>query len=140
MAALWGLLVRWAPLLIVMGALLLQGGAWGRPRLRHAHRKWRCTKCPPGWGVLQACSAEADTVCEQCAAGRAYSPHHSFRSPCWLCSRCGGGLFEAHPCRPAADTVCDDCARAGVVPNDDFFRKCNVTLPPPLSFPANWLR
>ncbi|PNF18366.1 hypothetical protein B7P43_G13577, partial [Cryptotermes secundus] len=97
--------------------------AWTRPRLRHSHRKLRCSKCPPGWGVLQMCTDKTDTECGPCDTG-SYSPHHSYHTPCWVCSRCGPGLFEAHPCHPSADTVCDDCFRSGVSHNKDFIFKC----------------
>ncbi|XP_069679180.1 tumor necrosis factor receptor superfamily member 14-like [Periplaneta americana] len=122
-------IVRWGPivLLIVICCLLLQE-VWSRPRLRHSHRKLRCSKCPPGWGVYRKCTELTDTACTPCEPG-SYSPHHSYHTPCWVCSRCGPGLFEAHPCHPAGDTVCDDCNRSGVVPNSDFLFKCrqNVT-------------
>jgi hypothetical protein len=124
-----GLLGKNWMLTVVMTFLFcLVQEVWGRPRLRHSHRKLRCSKCPPGWGVVRRCTEQADTDCSPCGTGL-YSPHHSFHTPCWVCSRCGPGLFEAHPCHPEGDTVCDDCLRSGVSPNTDFLFKChqNVT-------------
>lgn len=111
-------------LLMVMPCFLSpEQEVWGRPRLRHSHRKLRCSKCPPGWGVSRRCTDKMDTQCSPCREG-SYSPHHSYHTPCWVCSRCGPGLFEAHPCHPAGDTICDDCNRSGVYPNTDFLFKC----------------
>ncbi|XP_049939149.1 uncharacterized protein LOC126413291 [Schistocerca serialis cubense] len=101
------------------------------PRLRH--RRAGCARCAPGWGAVAPCDSARGrgTACARCAAGVAYSPHHSARAPCWLCSRCGPGLFEARACSPRSDTVCDSCRRllaphAGpaAAPPPDFYRKC----------------
>ncbi|KAF4524678.1 hypothetical protein B566_EDAN009522 [Ephemera danica] len=92
---------------------------------RH-HMNSRCSRCPPGWGVSQRCSPEADTVCELCPSGT-YSPHHSAVARCWLCSRCGDGLYEAHPCTRRADTLCDRCATLRGPHNGDFSVHCNGT-------------
>lgn len=93
----------------------------GRPRIRHQKGGSHCSKCGPGWGVVNRCIRGRDTECEKCLAGT-YSPHHSTQ-PCWICSRCGPGLYEAHPCTSTADTVCDSCHRPAP-DNADYQRKC----------------
>jgi len=98
----------------------------------------RCSKCPPGFGVVRPCSPEADTECGECAPG-SYSSHNSATEQCFICSRCGPGLYEAHPCAGRTDTVCDRCATIKGPHNRDFFaRHCNDTIfiieqPPPSS-------
>lgn len=100
----------------------------GIARKGHLHHKnARCSRCPPGWGVVERCSPTGDTRCEVCPAGT-YSPHHSAVATCWLCSRCGPGLYEAHPCTRRADTLCDRCATISGPHNGDFSRHCNDSL------------
>lgn len=102
-----------------------------RARLRHHREGSHCSRCGPGWGVIQHCARGQDTLCAECTFGN-YSPHHSTQ-PCFKCSRCGPGLYEAHPCTSRTDTLCDSCHRRA--PNNpDYRRKCegrpNVFLAP----------
>ncbi|XP_011498393.1 PREDICTED: tumor necrosis factor receptor superfamily member 4-like [Ceratosolen solmsi marchali] len=93
----------------------------GRAHLRHHRGDSHCSRCAPGWGVLEPCGRGRDTVCAECQPGT-YSPHHGSQ-PCWICSRCGPGLYEARHCNPSADTLCDSCHRRA--PNNaDYRRKC----------------
>ncbi|XP_017789047.1 PREDICTED: uncharacterized protein LOC108571502 [Habropoda laboriosa] len=92
-----------------------------RPRIRHQKSGSHCSRCGPGWGVVNRCVRGRDTECGKCAPGT-YSPHHSIQ-PCWICSRCGPGLYEAHPCTSKMDTVCDSCHRPAP-DNPDYHRKC----------------
>lgn len=92
-----------------------------RPRIRHQKGGSHCSRCGPGWGVVNRCVRGRDTECGKCAPGT-YSPHHSIQ-PCWICSRCGPGLYEAHPCTSKTDTVCDSCHRPAP-DNPDYQRKC----------------
>ncbi|XP_053995380.1 tumor necrosis factor receptor superfamily member 4-like [Hylaeus anthracinus] len=104
----------------LIGALLQVSEA--RPRIRHQKDGTHCSRCGPGWGVVNRCIRGRDTECGKCSAGT-YSPHHSTH-PCWICSRCGPGLYEAHPCTSKTDTVCDSCHRPAP-DNPDYHRKCN---------------
>ncbi|XP_043266883.1 tumor necrosis factor receptor superfamily member 14-like [Venturia canescens] len=93
-----------------------------RPRMRHHRDDSSCSRCAPGWGVINRCTSERDTKCGKCPRGT-YSPHHNIQ-PCWICSRCGPGLYEAEPCSSGhTDTVCDSCHRSAPE-NPDYRRKC----------------
>ncbi|KAK9309920.1 hypothetical protein QLX08_000559 [Tetragonisca angustula] len=92
-----------------------------RPRIRHQKGGSHCSRCGPGWGVVNRCIRGRDTECGKCVPGT-YSPHHSTQ-PCWICSRCGPGLYEAHPCTSKTDTICDSCHRPAP-DNLDYQRKC----------------
>ncbi|CAK9804423.1 hypothetical protein ANTPLA_LOCUS4046 [Anthophora plagiata] len=92
-----------------------------RPRIRHQKSGSHCSRCGPGWGVVNRCVRGRDTECGKCTSGT-YSPHHSIQ-PCWICSRCGPGLYEAHPCTSKTDTVCDSCHRPAL-DNPDYHKKC----------------
>ena len=93
-----------------------------RAHLRH-HRgeAGHCSRCAPGWGMIEPCTRGRDTKCAECQPGT-YSPHHGSQ-PCWMCSRCGPGLYEARRCGPSTDTVCDACTRRAPE-NEDYRRKC----------------
>ncbi|KAL7291965.1 hypothetical protein TKK_0014253 [Trichogramma kaykai] len=100
-----------------------RASAEARVHLRH-HRgegSSHCSRCAPGWGVVEHCSRGRDTKCAECQPG-SYSPHHGTQ-PCWLCSRCGPGLYEAKACTTSSDTICDSCLRQAP-DNPDFRRKC----------------
>ncbi|XP_076748803.1 uncharacterized protein LOC143422211 [Xylocopa sonorina] len=94
-----------------------------RPHIRHQKGGSHCSRCGPGWGVVNRCVRGRDTECGKCTPGT-YSPHHNTQ-PCWICSRCGPGLYEAHPCTSKTDTVCDSCHRPAPADNNlDYQRKC----------------
>lgn len=86
--------------------------------------KWRrhCTKCAPGYGIVELCTPRSDTVCKKCADGT-FSPHHSSRHPCFVCSRCGDGLYELQPCGGGHDVTCDACDNGAAA-----LRRKRVTL------------
>ncbi|OXU29571.1 hypothetical protein TSAR_005264 [Trichomalopsis sarcophagae] len=92
-----------------------------RAHLRHHRGDSHCSRCGPGWGVVERCGRGRDTVCAECQPGT-YSPHHGTQ-PCWICSRCGPGLYEARRCSASTDTVCDSCHRRAP-DNPDYLRKC----------------
>ncbi|KAJ8676416.1 hypothetical protein QAD02_012203 [Eretmocerus hayati] len=96
-------------------------------RVRHHRGEAHCTRCGPGYGVLERCSRGHDTRCGECQPGVTYSPHHGLQ-PCWICSRCGPGLYEARRCRTDSDTLCDSCHRRpspdDEPANEDYRSKC----------------
>ncbi|XP_065343727.1 tumor necrosis factor receptor superfamily member 11B-like [Cloeon dipterum] len=88
----------------------------------------KCSKCPPGFGMVQLCSPLNDTVCVECPPGF-YSSHNSAFERCYPCSKCGPSLYEAQSCTTRTDTVCDRCATVMGPHNMDFFAKhCNDTI------------
>lgn len=64
-----------------------------------------CTKCPEGQGMLYACEADHDTVCEECG-GDTYSDQESSLEPCIPCTTCDEDVV-LDPCTPFSDTVCE---------------------------------
>ncbi|EEB14056.1 hypothetical protein Phum_PHUM276580 [Pediculus humanus corporis] len=41
----------------------------------------KCTKCPPGWGVLKKCANETDTICEKFPAGIVHNVELDYTKP-----------------------------------------------------------
>ena len=87
----------------------------------HRANNFQCSSCEPGWGAIQRCTRNHDTLCSKCKPGT-YNPRSGTRA-CWICSRCGPGLYIVHPCTDINDTVCDSCRRPAPQ-NSDYKKKC----------------
>lgn len=87
-------------------------------------KPFRCTSCPPGYGVVRSCSQSKDTLCKPCKVGF-HSLTSSTEEACLPCSLCGKELFELHRCLPTRDVFCGLCTMPGVRKNKDYLRKCS---------------
>ncbi|CAB3359814.1 Hypothetical predicted protein [Cloeon dipterum] len=117
---------RWQVVLVLVVIQFLCPSETARVNMLASNTK--CSKCPPGFGMVQLCSPLNDTVCVDCPPGF-YSSHNSAFERCYPCSKCGPGLYEAQSCTTRTDTVCDRCATVMGPHNRDFFSKhCNDTI------------
>ncbi|XP_015217551.1 tumor necrosis factor receptor superfamily member 16 isoform X1 [Lepisosteus oculatus] len=66
----------------------------------------RCTVCPQGQGVLEKCSYQSDTLCEECPEDT-FSDQESSLDPCMPCTICEEDVeIEQEACTSTSDTVC----------------------------------
>ncbi|MBN3312054.1 TNR16 factor, partial [Atractosteus spatula] len=72
----------------------------------------RCTVCPQGQGVLEKCSYQSDTLCEECPEDT-FSDQESSLDPCMPCTICEEDVeIEQEACTSTSDTVCRACSSA----------------------------
>ncbi|XP_013913923.1 PREDICTED: tumor necrosis factor receptor superfamily member 16-like [Thamnophis sirtalis] len=65
-----------------------------------------CRVCDEGYGTVQECKPNSDTVCQKCPEGY-YSEVKSPYEPCLICQReCGPKEVMIQPCTPLSDTLC----------------------------------
>ncbi|XP_065277527.1 tumor necrosis factor receptor superfamily member 1B [Emys orbicularis] len=65
-----------------------------------------CSKCPPGYRVLQSCSSGADTECAPCERNT-YTAVWNRARRCLACSpRCNTGFVQTHECTRTQDRIC----------------------------------
>ncbi|XP_072035219.1 tumor necrosis factor receptor superfamily member 16-like [Amphiura filiformis] len=65
----------------------------------------QCNMCPPGYGVVVACSTNMDSKCSQCANGT-FSDGTSATDFCKPCTLCPEGSTVLQQCTTFSDTLC----------------------------------
>ncbi|XP_076316656.1 uncharacterized protein LOC143228986 isoform X1 [Tachypleus tridentatus] len=111
-------------LFILLQSFIME--TWSR-NAHHNHHRHRliagCSRCSPGYFVVEHCSKTKNTQCSACRPGT-YLQHHSYKERCYPCSQCGEGLYIAHQCTSTKDTVCDSCHTYRGPHNKNFHQKC----------------
>uniref|UniRef100_A0A8C3SIW1 TNF receptor superfamily member 1B n=1 Tax=Chelydra serpentina TaxID=8475 RepID=A0A8C3SIW1_CHESE len=65
-----------------------------------------CSKCPPGYRVLQSCNGSADTECAPCESNTFTALWNRARRCLGCSSRCKTGLVESQECTKTHDRIC----------------------------------
>ncbi|XP_022245129.1 uncharacterized protein LOC111086467 isoform X2 [Limulus polyphemus] len=111
-------------LLLLLQTFFMEAWSRNAHNYHHRHRLIAgCSRCSPGYSVVERCSRNKNTECAACRPGT-YLPHHSYKQRCYPCSRCGEGLYIAHQCTSSKDTVCDSCHTYRGPHNKNFHQKC----------------
>ena len=76
-----------------------------------------CSPCNVGFGVLEECSSEADTVCAPCSSGT-FSDVLSTVASCQPCDECASHAFAVTSCDATHNSQCMSCNEA----NPEDFR------------------
>ncbi|XP_043935495.1 tumor necrosis factor receptor superfamily member 1A-like [Protopterus annectens] len=87
-----------------------------------------CQRCPPGQSAKARCSAEKNTVCQECADGT-FTAIYNYISNCHVCRTCNEdfGLLEITPCSKEHNTECV-CTKGSYCENAEC-RHCNEHTP-----------